>query len=550
MFIRIKTTPNSPKKSVQIVTSIRKGKTVRQKIVRHVGTALSDFEVKKLKELAEYIKVELENENQPSLFADEDLAQMAIEAKKHKNDNPIRVDLKKLREQQRITTGIHEVYGQIYQELGFQDTFGNPKTKVSSSKNLFHMVMARIANPSSKRASVRQLEQDFGQKLSLDGVYKMMDMLDEETIDKIQKLSYQSAKGILKEKIDVLFYDCTTLYFESFTEDGLKQNGYSKDMKFNQPQVLLALITTSEGFPIGYEVYPGSTYEGNTLEQAIAKLEEQFDVGKVVFVADSGMLSQKNLSRLEEKDKQYIVGARLKNLSADIQKAITDQTKYTSITEDEKMAVFALGGKKRLIVTYSQKRAEKDRYDREKAIEKLKKKLERSSNPSSLISNYGYKKYLQIKGASKIVIDEAKLAETAKWDGLHGVITNAEELSGKQIREQYQKLWQIEECFRISKHDLRLRPIYHWTPKRVRAHIAICFMALVCIRHLEYRVQTQYEKLSPEVLRDELLHVQCSILKDQSTGKRYVVPSKTTEHIRQIYKVVGLQIDSVPYEIL
>ncbi len=549
MFIRTKTSPNSPKKSVQIVESIRNGANVRQKIVRHIGTALSDDELQKLKELAEYVKAKLETESQPNLFAPEEIAQMVIEAKKTKDDNPINVDLKKLREEQRIIIGIHEVYGQIYNELGFQYTLGSPKRKVSSSRNLFNIVMARIANPSSKRSSVRQLEKDFGQKLSLDGVYKMMDMLDEEKINKIQKLSYEAASGIIKERIDVIFYDCTTLYFESFTEDELKENGYSKDMKFNQPQVLLALITTSEGFPVGYEVYPGSYYEGNTLELAIEKLEKQFEVGKIIFVADSAMLSQTNLSKLEGKEKQYIVGARLKNMSVKMQNKITDLTNYKSTVDDEKMAVFTLGEKKRLIVTYSPKRAEKDRYDREKAIEKLRKKLERSSNPSSLISNYGYKKFLQIEGESKIIIDEEKLAESAKWDGLHGVVTNAEELNEKEVREQYQKLWQIEECFRISKHDLSLRPIYHWTPKRVKAHIAICFMALVCLRHLEYRVLKQYEKLSPEVIRNELLHVQCSILRDQSTQKRYAMPSMVTKHIRKIYQVVGLKIDSVPYEI-
>ncbi len=134
MFIRIKATPNSPKKSVQIVESIHNGANVRQKIVRHIGTALSDDELQKLKELAECVKAKLETESQPNLFAPEEIAQMVIEAKKTKDDNPINVDLKKLREEQRIIIGIHEVYGQIYNELGFQYTLGSPKRKVSSSK--------------------------------------------------------------------------------------------------------------------------------------------------------------------------------------------------------------------------------------------------------------------------------------------------------------------------------------------------------------------------------------------------------------------------------
>jgi len=322
-------------------------------------------------------------------------------------------------------------------------------------------------------------------------------------------------------------------------------------MKFNQPQVLLAILSTNEGLPIGYEVYRGSKFEGHTLENALEKIEKQYEIENVIFVADSAMLSEKNLKMFESKQKGYIVGARLKNMNAGMKASITDKTKYKPTKrQGEKEAIFDLGGDKRLIVTYSSQRASKDRFDREKTIEKLKTKLEKSSNPSTLISNYGYKKYLQLSGESKVELNEKKLAEASKWDGLHGITTNIKELSDTKVKEHYHQLWQIEESFRISKHDLSIRPIYHWTPKRIRAHIAICFMALVCLRHLEYRVNRQYEKLSPEIIRNELLHVQCSILKDQTTRKRYCIPSSLTKHIRKIYQTMGLKIDNVPYELV
>ena len=552
MFVRVKTSPNSPKKSVQIVKSVRNGKSVSQKIVRHVGTALDEEELLKLKELAEFYKAKLAAESSPTLFNPETVAQMAINARKSKEDEKsLTVNLKNLREQARVILGIHEVYGSIYKDLGFDKVIKNPQRNLSANKNLFNIVMSRIANPTSKRSSVIELEKDFGVKLSLEGVYKMMDKLDDEAIEKIELQAYSNAQKILKEKINVVFYDCTTLYFESFSEDELKQNGYSKDMKFNQPQVLLGLISTSEGLPIGYGLYAGSQYEGSTLKDAVEKLKEKYELDKVVVVADSGLLTQENQDKIESEGLDYILGARIKNMNRKIEKQILDMSKYRKLTEEgnEKVLEIELSQTKRLIVTHSPKRAEKDKQDREKAVKKLKEKMSKSKNPASLISNYGYKKYLTIEGETKVELDKVKLAKSALWDGLHGIVTNKKELTAEEVLGYYHQLWQIEENFRISKHDLRIRPIYHWTPKRVKAHIAISFMALVCVRHLEYRVQRQYMKLSPEVIKNELLHSQCSILKDIITNKKYCLPSKTTKEMKKIYQTVGKKIDSVPFEI-
>jgi len=251
MFVRVKTTPKSEKKSVQIVESVRDGNKVKQKIIRHVGVALDNDELERLIELGEYIKAKIENEHQVTLWPPEEMAEMAIKARREKNEEkmPLKVDLKKLEENQRVVVGIHEVYGKLYEEIGFDRAFlkrGNE----GISKSLYQLVMARIANPESKRASIKNLSEDFGVEIPLQKVYRMMDKIDNKTIERIQGISYQATKSLLKGKINVMFYDCTTLYFESFSEDELKQNGYSKDMKFNQPQVILALLVSQEGLPI------------------------------------------------------------------------------------------------------------------------------------------------------------------------------------------------------------------------------------------------------------------------------------------------------------
>lgn len=554
MFIRVKSTPNSPKKAVQIVESIRDGEKVRQRIVRHIGTALDENELQRLKELAVYIKTQLETETQPNLFPAEYLVRLTLDArlKRQEDDTPLPVDLKKLRELQRVIVGIHEVYGRIYQELGFDKALVGAWRKRKTNETIYHLVMARIAHPSSKRSTVNDLSRQFGVELSLQSVYRSLDELCEKTIDRIQKCSYTAAVELLARPLSVVFYDCTTLYFESLKEDALKEHGYSKDNKPNQSQVLLALLVTPEGLPIGYEVFPGSTYEGHTLKTALDKLREHYTIERIIFVADSALLSKNNLAELEYEGIEYIVAARLKSLPEKIQEKVLNRESYETAAGDqpyERIRSFELSDTRRLIVTYSQARADKDRYDREKAIQKLKKRLEKSNNPTSLLSNYGYKKFVKLTGSTKIEVDEEKIEKASQWDGLHGVITNVTDMSQTEVVAQYHGLWQIEQCFRISKHDLAIRPIFHWTPRRIKAHIALCFMALVCARHMTHRFAIQYEPLSFEQIRRELISVQMSVLKNIDDDTLYGVPSNITPVARRIYQSVGLKLSNVPFKI-
>lgn len=564
MFVRVKTTPNSPRKSVQIVASQRAGNRVRQRIVRHVGIAMNDDELVRLKELGEYIKSRMEQQSAPSLFKPDQMAQWAVEARSNatsQGDKALQVDLKQLREESRIVVGIHDVYGKMFDELGFDRCVGDPSRRRQASKIIKHLVMARIANPASKRGSVIELERDFGIKLNLTSVYRSMDYLDEKQITFIQDRAWEAATGLFKEQIDVIFYDCTTLYFETVEEDELRDKGYSKDMKFAESQVLLALMVSKQGIPIGYRLYNGSTFEGDTLSEAIKDVEQRHGVRQVVFVADSAMFSDDNLKLIEQynndkagnergktktdKPCKYIVGARIKNQSKKITQQILDKESYKE-KDGFVYKEIALKNGRRLLVNYSEKRARKDAHDRQRSIDKLLKKLKKSKNPESFISNYGYRKYLKIDSGQQVEINQNKIDTSEQWDGLHGVITNMQDTPAA-IFSHYKGLWQVEESFRITKHDLQTRPIFHWTPQRIRAHVAICFMALVCIRHLTYRVGLQYQPLSPEVIRNELVHTQLSILQHQVTQHHYAIPSRHTQHARKIYQAIGGKLSAVPF---
>ncbi|WP_341756812.1 MULTISPECIES: hypothetical protein [unclassified Candidatus Tisiphia] len=173
--------------------------------------------------------------------------------------------------------------------------------------------------------------------------------------------------------------------------------------------------------------------------------------------------------------------------------------------------------------------------------------MNKSKGVKSLINASGYKKYLVINGNDKFEVNQQKIAEDSKWDGLHGVISNLENVDIPYILGRYKGLWQIEETFRISKHDIKIRPIYHWSPDRIKAHIALCFMALVCIRHLEYRVNLQSTKLSPERLRKALIGVEITNVAHIHDKRIFAIPSLISDDAKIIYKTMNLPISSVPY---
>ncbi|HNW66443.1 MAG TPA: IS1634 family transposase, partial [Aliarcobacter cryaerophilus] len=536
MFIRVKTTPNSPRKSVQIVESFRVDNKVKQKIVKHIGVALDDYELNELKLLASAIKTKLELENTLPLYTPEEIEKQIEKSKENikrdiYSDDDYVVNIKDLVEEDRVITGIHDIYGKMFDELDLKNIFVNPARNKSSVEYFRNIVLARIAKPDSKSRSVHMLEENFGVSLDLDSVYKMMDKIDDKSIEKLNSIAYSETKKLFDDKIDVIYFDATTIYFESFTEDigddAIRKNGYSKDLKFNQPQVVLALMVTKEGLPIGYELFSGDTFDGHTLIPSLKILRDKYNVDNVVYVADSGMFNNDNLKELEmleEYNFNYIVGARIKNMQKNIKEQILNKNNYKELNSEISIANITLDNGRKLVVTYSLKRARKDKADREKAIKKLKDKLEKNISVKSQLSNQGYKKYLQLKSNNEestcdlsIALNEDKIYEDSLWDGLKGLIVNKNStLSNDEILTQYNNLWQVEESFRITKHDLKIRPVYHWKPSRVKAHIAISFASLLIVRHLEYRIKLQYKKLSPKVIRELLLNIQTSIVYDKT----------------------------------
>ena len=448
--------------------------------------------------------------------------------------------------------GIGDVFGKLYRDLSFDSVIKGTRRNQQWNALLKMCVLARMANPSSKRETASFLEQDYGIKAPLEKIYRLMDHISDCEGEIKQRIAF-STLSLFENKLNVLFFDVTTLYFESTRQDELRDFGFSKDCKFKEVQVVLSLITTDYGMPIGYELFPGNTFEGNTLIKTLKQVKVKYSVDNVTMVADRGMFSEKNLQALEEEGIQYVVGAKLKNMDKKTRdKILEERGVRPCVVSNELHWSKELEHKgRRLVISYSSKRARKDMKDRLRLVERLLKKAKNGEiKIKDLIPNYGTKKYIKVSN-DNADIDLTKIDKDAEWDGVHGIISNAQGKDHVELLQSYRGLWQIEESFRVNKHDLKMRPIFHWKPQRVRAHIAICFLAYALSRQAVYRIYAQGGlKLSFRQLRNELLHVQSSLLVDTEEGKRYLLPSKATVNQKKIYRAVGLTRSESPEECL
>jgi transposase len=360
--------------------------------------------------------------------------------------------------QEDVLEGPFEVWGEIFDKLGIEDILGLSDRGRGATHALKLCLSAKLTDGGSKRRSALWLTEQLGMALSEDRFYRMMDKLSAKT-DKVKELGFMCGRSLCDNKISLVLFDVTTLYFESFLDDedesveavseeasgetptqvkaGLRRHGFSKDCKFKETQIVLALASSADGIPL------------------LKKLDKNGEV----------------------------------------------QVK-------------------------------------------------------TIISNRGTSKYIEPSegnGEAKYCLNQAKIEEDAKYDGLHGVetdrtISNEEDV--KAVLGAYGSLWNIEDCFRVSKSDLKFRPIYHWTHDRVRAHVAICFLALLMERYLEKHLRIRrHVRLSAQRIKDALLKVNSTIIKDTEGDKLYRFPSRLSKDAREIYKALDLKRGMEPTEI-
>ncbi len=343
---------------------------------------------------------------------------------------------------------------------------------------LKHLVTARLSQPMSKAATAEYLKSHFDQDIELHKIYRYLDKLHATEQDKVQQISVAHTQRILGGRIGLMFYDLITLYFEADCGDGFREPGFSKDGKHDRPQLVLGLLVSKDGYPLSYSLFNGSQYEGRTMLPVVEDFVRRFGLSDFVLVADSGLMSKKNLELLQAQGYSYIVGARIKSESKQTKQWILSLKKQNCKFHERQK------GNLRLIVSYSDKRARKDNYNREKGVNRLKRAFKSGTITKENINRRGYNKFLELSSNVGVVINQEKIKEDEKWDGLKGYVTNTD-LSAQEVYRQYCSLWSIEHAFRITKGTIEVRPMFHFTERRIQAHVCICFMAYKVYKELE-----------------------------------------------------------------
>jgi len=461
------------------------------------------------------------------------------------------------------------VYRRLWQSLALDQCLNeirksHPRLRFDLSETSFLMALQHLLEPRSKLGTFEHQERYAKlPRLDLQHLYRSLDVLGESK-DTIEEHIFFRNRNLLNMTIDVVFYDVTTFAFESVQQDGLRDFGYSKDNKYNEVQVVMGLLIDSEGCPIGYELFSGSTFDGKTMVGALQNLQRRFGIRRVVIVADRGLNSKINLQMIRQAGYGYIVASRIRKLSQKLQEEILEPDGYTETVgpvihkgeperlryriieqvnrvKDEQGHIVELA--ENLVVTYSERRAQKDRADRERLVDKARTLVD---EPGKINASFkrGGRKYLkrEVKEDEKSnwTVDEAGIERDARFDGYYGIQTSERDLQPEEILSAYHTLWKIEESFRIMKSTLEVRPIFHWTEKRIKGHFVVCFLAFLLERKLEQQLnKAGVRDASPERIREAINRMEFAEIEMQ--GQSYYIKTKGTELGNRILRVLHMQ---------
>ena len=468
MFIK-KTKNQKGQSYYHVVESYRDGKKVRQRTLLSLGSE-KDGNLEKLMESA-------------SRFTDMCTAtQLAknISVKETFILGPLLI-LEKLFDQ----LGIDQMMKKI--------TKSHKKLEFDLRKIIFTLVAGRFVHPSSKLKVYEHWQKSFYPKMlegdiPLHQLYRAMDLLAEHK-ENIEQRLFCHKKTLFDYPLEVVLYDLTTLRFESTRTDlgKLRQFGYSKEMRTDCTQVVFGLLVDTDGIPLGFEVYPGNTFEGKTLSGIVDKVKEKFGVRRFIFVADRGLFSKDNLKKLSENSGEFIAGMKMGILNKDKQEDLYNIDNFEWIQKD-KLAVYETEYEGyRCIVTWSRSRDKRDKAIRGEVLKKIEKKLSSKKNKTvNFVSNKSYKKYVNISEnkEEEPTLNENAIKREEKKDGFFAVVSNVKDMSTREIIINYKDLWKIEDAFGEFKGTLKARPMFHWTDHRIIGHLTLCFLAYLCEAHL------------------------------------------------------------------
>ena len=421
-------------------------------------------------------------------------------------------------------------------------------------EHIFMMVLNRLCDPHSKLACMewkKEVYEPMWDDIKLHDLYLALDWLMKNK-ERIEVQIFNNVRNVFNQSIDLMLFDTTSVSYwgEGEYSPNLLKFGHSKEKRSDLKQLVVGLLMTGAGIPVGHEVFSGNQVDVRNFPQIISKVKDKFGlVSRIVWVCDRGMISEANISLLETIKHEYIIGVRMRMMN-DAQKQVLlvdklkdfkkihDNLYVTEVIldvkvelpeEEEKKEGNESTGKKkkkekktkivkrRFIVCYNPKQAEEDAIKREYFKRIIQNKVLHSTDKSWIVKN-GYKKYIKLKEDIIESVDYDKLEKEKIYDGKWVLLTNTE-LSYEEVAKYYKSLWQIESAFRELKSSLDVKPMYHWVERRIKAHVFICFLALVM--ELGFRNKLG-EKVSYIDVMNDLKKLQATLVKvkDKEVVKR------------------------------
>jgi len=385
------------------------------------------------------------------------------------------------------------------------------------------LVTIRILEPASKLRSIDLIQAYFGMQHRRQNYYKEAKKwisLKDEVLEKVNDFA-QKEYGF---DYSLIFYDVTTLYFETFEGDDLRKTGFSKDSKSQQPQILVGLMVSKEGFPLAFDIFPGNTFEGHTILPVVRAFILKNNVKRFTVVADAAMISADNIKELKAEGIHYIVGARLGNLPQSIFEEIN-----AKIMREDGKTIRIKTDKGYLICSFSNTRYRKDKYEMDKQILKAQTIIKSPSKNTKA-------KFVKAHN-EKLKINDDLIQKTTKLLGIKGYYTDMSEqdISTSKVIERYHELYKVEQAFRVAKSDLETRPIFHFKEDPIKLHLLICFLALVISKHIEIKTGLSIKRFNTEVKK-----VADAKMVNKLTQKEVIVGGKLSETATELLSKLNL----------
>jgi hypothetical protein len=436
----------------------------------------------------------------------------------------------------------------LWQRLGVADALrgvlGARRFTTDVERVLFALVANRAVDPMSKLSAAEWASCDAAiprlAGMDDDQAYRAMDLLVEADIQaRVQEAVFFAAAHLLNLEVDLLFFDTTSTFFERDEEDdgGLRRFGHSKDHRPDLPQIVIGLAVTREGIPVRCWCWPGNTNDQSVLKQVKDDLRG-WRLGRVVTVVDRGFSSDDNLAYLTRAGGHWIAGERLRDGTADVAQVLSRQGRYQQVRDNLRVKEIRVGGgeaARRFVLCHNPEQAERDRTQREQAVVRLEAELERiatlrakAAKQTKTATNRRRRgaqqqaddhlkaecalrdhptlgRWLRQTPGGRLLVDRAKLKTEAKLDGKFLLSTSDPDLSAEDIALGYKNLLEAERAFRDLKTTLELRPVWHRLERRIRAHVLLCWLALLLVRVAERQTAQTWRRVNLELGRLHLV---------------------------------------------